>query len=70
MSKSRGAQKGNRNAVKKPDERRRKEYMSFFGQRWSTEVGEQIQTYLEQHGQAQKQFLDGIVKEKILTSDG
>ena len=60
----------NRNAAKKPDERRRKEYVSFFGQRWSIEVGEQIQAYLEQHGQPQKQFLDDVVKEKILTSNG
>ena len=68
--KKRGAQKGNRNAAKKPDERRRKEYVSFFGQRWSIEVGEQIQAYFEQHGQPQKQFLDDVVKEKILTSNG
>ena len=68
----RGAQKGNQNAAKHTEARRRKEYMSFFGQRWTIDTGKHIQAYLSRHSQSQKQFLDDIVKEKILTitSDG
>ena len=65
MKKPRGAQKGNKNAAKLPEQRRRKAYLILWGQRWPVEVGEKIKAYLDRHGKTQKQFLYGIVEEKI-----
>ena len=61
----RGAQKGNKNAVK-PEH---KQYIQVFGQRWPVDIGEKIKAYLERQGKTQKQFLSDIVEEKIKTEN-
>lgn len=65
MKKPRGAQKGNKNAAKPPEQRRRKAYLIIWGQRWPVEVGEKIKAYLNRHGKTQKQFLCDVAEEKI-----
>lgn len=67
MKKSRGAQKGNKNAAKPPEQRRRRPYVIIWGQRWPVETGERILAYLKRQGKTQKQFLSEIVEEKITT---
>ena len=69
MKHTRGAQKGNKNAAKPPEQRRRRPYIIIWGQRWPVEVGEKIKAYLERHGKTQKQFLNDIVEEKITTDN-
>lgn len=63
--KTRGAQKGNKNATK-PEHR---QYIQIFGQRWPAQIGEKILAYLKRQGKTQKQFLDEVVEEKITTND-
>lgn len=69
MKKPRGAQKGNQNAAKPPEQRRRRSYVIIWGQRWPVDVGEKIKAYLKRHGKTQKQFLCDIVEEKITTEN-
>jgi hypothetical protein len=69
MKKTRGAQKGNQNAAKPPEQRRRRPYVIIWGQRWPVEVGEKIKADLKRHWKTQKQFISEIVEEKITTEN-
>lgn len=69
MKRPRGAQKGNQNAAKPPEQRRRRPYLIIWGQRWPVETGEKILAYLKRQGKTQKQFLIEIVEEKMTTEN-
>jgi len=62
----RGAPKGNQNAKKNPEDRRRKQYIQVFGQRWDVNTGNQILSYLKRLGLTQKAFLVKVISEYIL----
>ncbi len=70
---TRGAPKGNRNAVghgrPKDSRRGRKEYVQVFGQRWNVEMGSLIKSYLERTGLTQKAFLEKVIADYILSHE-
>ncbi len=62
----RGAPVGNQNAAGK---RGRKEYLNIFGQRWPVPIGKKILSYLERSGLTQKDFLEKVIADYILSHE-